>query len=154
MKYFWPCYILANIIVILIADWLGEPDSWLNKKKFDKRLSNIRDAYWRLNLEEIVVENKGFSFNVRIEKERRPEALNYTSPYSVTDIYINDELVCKLHKLENLFTKRRTLDYVKDRSRTEIDEIIKKACKISKQKLKEYYKTTPIDFGTKSFYKG
>ena len=153
MKYSWLWCILASIIVSAIICWLTDPDSWPNKKRFAKRLSKISSACWRLDVEEIQIENKGRIFNVRVVEGQRQASLSCRGPYSVTDIYINGELVCKLHMLTNLFTEYRTLEYVDNRSRTEIDEIVKKACRVSKQKLKEYYKSTPCDFGLKSFYK-
>lgn len=152
---FW-IFLLIMIVVYGIGVYLaiinGEKDSKLNKKRFWNRVHNIEYACRKLNVTEINIENKGCLFRVRVADGKGVESIDYSSPYEATDIYINDELVCKIHKLKNLFTMYITLEYVKKRSRDEIDEIIMRAYKISKQKLNEHYKINGYGDNSKSFY--
>ena len=153
---FW-IFLLMMIVVYGIGIYLaiinGDKDSKLNKKRFWEKVWDIKYTCSVLNIKEINVENKGCLFCVRVADGKRVESIDYSSPYDVTDIYINDELVCKVHKLKNLFTMYITLEYVKKRSRNEIDEIIMKAYKISKQKLNEHYKINGYENNSKSFYR-
>lgn len=139
-------------IVIYLSVIIGEKDSKWNKKRFWNRVWNIRYTCRTLSIKEINVENKGCLFRVKTADGKEVESIDYSSPYCATDIYINDELVCKIHRLKNLFTMYITLEYVKERDRDEIDEIIMKAYKISKKKLNEHYKTNGYGINSKSFY--
>ena len=139
-------------ITIYLTIMFSEPDSKWNKKRFWNRVWDIGYTCRILSLKEINVENKGCLFYVRTADGEKVESINYDSPYDATNIYINDELVCKIHRLKNLFTMYITLEYVKERSRNEIDEIIIKAYKISKQKLNEHYKINGYGDNSKSFY--
>ena len=139
-------------IAIYLTIMFSEPDSKWNKKRFWNRVGDIQHTCRILSLKEINVENKGCLFCVRTADGERVESIDYSSPYVASDIYINDELVCKIHRLKNTFVLYITLEYVKERDRNEIDEIIMKAYKISKQKLNEYYKTNGYGINSKSFY--
>ena len=152
---FWIVLLIIIVVygtLMYLAVINGDKDSKLSKKIFWKRVRNIEYACRTLNVEEINVENKGYFFYVRTENGKRVEEIDYSSPYCATDIFINDELVCKIHRLKNLFTMYITLEYAKERSRDEIDEIIMKAYKISKQELNEHYKTNGYEHNSKSFY--
>lgn len=148
--------ILRMIIFIIVTATLwtiwDDEDSWLNKKRFDEKLSDIRFACSILKIEDIDLMDKGTIFHVKVEDKKDLEKISYGSPYSVTNIYINNELVCKLHRLENLFIKQRTLEYTKNRSRIEIDGIISRAYKIAKKEIQQYHKTTHYNDDSKSFY--
>lgn len=149
-------YILVTIVIYGITTYLaimfGDSNSKWNKKRFWNKVWDIGYTCRKLKVTEINVENKGSLFCVRTADGKEIESIDYSSPYTVTDIYINDELVCKIHKLKNLFTMYITLEYAKERSRNEIDEIIMKAYKISKQKLNEHYKINGYGDNSKSFY--
>lgn len=146
--------ILVMLVVCGVIMWFSMPDGKWERKRFDRKLKDIQYACSVLKIEEINVANKGFLFRVRVVDEEKVKSISYSNPYIVTDIYINDELVCKLHRLENLFTMHRTLEYAGKRNQYEIDEIIKKAYKTSKKKLNEHYKTNSYesDLKSKSFY--
>lgn len=152
---FW-IFLLIMIVVYGIGVYLaiinGEKDSKSNKKRFWNRVWNIGYTCRTLSIKEINVENKGCLFRVRTADGEEVEKIDYSSPYCATDVYINDELVCKIHRLKNTFALYITLEYVKERDRNEIDEIIMKAYKISKQKLNEHYKTNGYGINSKSFY--
>lgn len=143
---------LVTGVIIYLEIMLGEPDSKWNKKRLYNRTWDIRYTCRQLKVKEINVENKGFLFSVRVEDGNGVESIGYKSPYKATDIYINDELVCKIHTLKNLFTMYITVEYVKERKGSEIYEIITKAYKISKKKLNEHYKTNGYGINLKSFY--
>lgn len=152
---FW-IFLLIMIVVYGIGIYLaiinGEKDSKLNKKRFWNRVWNIGYTCRILSIKEINVENKGCLFRVRTADGKGVERIDYSSPYNATDVYINDELVCKIHKLKNILALYITLEYVKERDRNEIDEIIMKAYKISKKKLNEHYKINGYGINSKSFY--
>ena len=144
------CYVLAICFNYLVFD----DDSAWSKKRFDKKVRNIGYVCRLLKIEELSVENKGFQFSVRVEDKDDYKGIRYiSSPYKTTDIYINDELVCRIHKLENLFVTYRTLEYTKERSMTEVDDIIVKAYKLSKKRENEYYKNKVAEENLNTFYK-
>lgn len=143
---------LIGGITIYLGIMFNDSDSKWNKKRFWNRVWNIGYACRILSIKEINVENKGCLFRVKTADGKGIESIDYSSPYTATDIYINDELVCKIHKLKNIFTMYITLEYAKGRSRDEIDEIIMKVYKISKQKLNEHYKINGCGDNSKSFY--
>lgn len=153
-------FILVLIFVTTVVIYLGimftDKDSWWNKKRFNKRAENIYCTCRTLKIKEINVKNKGSLFSIKVEYEKESKSISYSNPYSVTDIYINNELVCKIHKLRNVFTEYRTLEYSKERTRDEVDEIVIKAYKTSKKELNEYYneycKTDGYKTDKKSFY--
>lgn len=148
-------YFLILIFIAFVVAYFNMPDNKWDRKRFDKKVKDIKYACLVLKITEINVENKGFLFRVRVVDEEQVKSISYSNPHTVTDIYINDELVCKIHRLENLFTIHRTPEYVTERNSYEIDEIIKKAYKTSKKKLNEHYKTNSYksDLDSKSFYR-
>lgn len=152
---FW-IFLLSMIIMcglwIYLMFTFQDKDSKWNKKRFWNRVWEIRYTCRTSSIKEINVKNKGCMFRVRIADGEGVKSINYSSPYDVTDIYINDELVCKIHKLKNIFSMYITLEYAEKRSRDEIDEIVMKAYKISKKKLNENYKINGYGDNSKSFY--
>ena len=143
--------IMCGLWIYLVFTFQDKDSKW-NKKRFWNRVWDIGYTCRILSLKEINVENKGCLFCVRTADGEKVKNINYSSPYDATDIYINNELVCKIHRLKNTFVLYITLEYVEKRDRNEIDEIIMKAHKISKQKLNEYYKTSGYGINSKSFY--
>lgn len=153
-KMFLIVYVLVSVLLVIILTNLSDEDSRFNKKRLAKKLSKIGFACRVLEVRNIMTEDKGLLFTVKIDDTRSPEKLTYCCPYEVTDVYINDELVCKMHKLKNTFIKHWAFEYVRDRSRAEIDTIIKKAYKTSIKELNRYFENrTLYDYGVKSFYK-
>lgn len=154
MGNYWLWFILCSALAICFEYLVLDKDSAWSKKRFDKKVWNIGYACRLLKIEEFNVENKGFQFSVRVEDKDNYKGIRYiSSPYKTTDIYINDELVCRIHKLENLFVTYRTLEYTKERSMTEVDDIIVKAYKLSKKIENEYYKNKVVEENLNTFYK-
>ena len=150
-------FILIYFSIVFVCGvimYFNIPDGKWDRKMFDRKIKHIKYACSVLKITEINVENKGFLFRVRVVDEEEVKSISYSNPHTVTDIYINDELVCRLHRLENLFTMHRTPEYASKRNSYEINEIIKKAYKTSKKKLNEHYKTNSYesDLKIKSFY--
>ena len=122
------------------------------KKIFDKRLGSIRLYSAMMESDGIYFEDKGTMFSVKIV-DSTYNGINYSSPYETRDVYVNDELVCKVHKLEHTFVKSRVIEYTKNRSITEIDKIISKAYKTSKKRYNQYFNDKyESEKKSKSFY--
>lgn len=150
---FWICYVLANALIIKLGFVFFYHDSAWNKKRFDKKVDNIGFVCRILHIEEFNFENKGFQFGVRIEDKKHSENIQGYTPYSTVNVYINDELVCKIHKLENAFTTYRMIEYTKDRKAEEVRDVILKAYKASKKMENEYYNRKIDENDSKTFYK-
>lgn len=154
MSKVWLWLPLCYVLVVCFSYFVLDDDSAWGKKRFDKKVWNIGYVCRLLKIEEFSVENKGFQFSVRVEDKDDYEGIRYiSSPYKTTDIYINDELVCRIHKFENLWVTYRTLEYTKERSMTEVNDIIVKAYKLSKKRENEYYKNKVAKENLNTFYK-
>lgn len=154
MSKVWLLFPLCYVLGVCFAYFVFDDNSAWNKKRFDKKVRNIGYVCRILKIEELSVENKGFQFSVRVEDKDDYEGIRYiSSPYNTTDIYINDELVCRIHKLENLWVTYRTLEYTKERSMTEVNDIIVKAYKLSKKRENEYYNNKVAKENLNTFYK-
>jgi hypothetical protein len=99
--------------------------------------------------------NKGNEFTIRIENVKVDPGIKYeTIPvYSCKDVFINDEIVCKIHCLEALFGKTYVAEYSNKRHDYEIEELINKAYATAKQLDKEYWENWSKERSTiNSFY--
>lgn len=144
---------MKDIMMIITLVWLSiyifiiaDEDSNYNKRKFDKKVKTIQ--YVSDNIRHIIVEDKGMTFGITVTEEDLPKRF-YSNPYSLAHININGEPVCRIHRLENLRT-HRVIEYTKDRSKTEINNIIMKAYMIAKKEEKEYFDA--MHHKEKSFY--
>lgn len=144
-------FILSYIVIVCVLTYSFMLANKWNKKRFDIKAKGIKHACSILEIKEISIENKGCLFCVRVADEEQVKSISYSNPYNVTDIYINDELVYKIHRFENVFTTYRMPECTSKRKIYEIEEIVKKAYKISKKKLKKYYKTNGYK-DSESFY--
>lgn len=151
--YFLIGYLLFCVLSIVFGFTFLHEDSAWNKKRFDSKVWNIGFVCRILHIEEFNFEYKGFQFGVRTEDEKHNENIQGYSPYSVTNIYINDELVCKIHKLKDVFKSYRFIEYTQDRKAGEVRDIILKAYKASKKKEYEHYDNNIKEKDSKTFYK-
>lgn len=124
--------ILISCFVLLTLDGI-------HKKMFDKRLGNIRLYSAIMESDGINFEDKGILFSVKIVDSTQNGIGYYGNPYETRDVYVNDELVCRVHKLEHVFVVSRVIEYTENRSATEIDKIISKAYKASKKGYNQYF---------------
>ena len=131
-------FITIIIDSILISCFVILTLNSIHKKMFDKRLGNIRLYSAIMESDSINFEDKGVLFSVKIVDSTH-NGIDYGSPYETRGVYVNDELVCRVHKLEHLFIKSRVIEYTKNRPVTEIDKIISKAYKASKKGYNQYF---------------
>lgn len=151
--YFLIGYLLFSVLAIIFSfTFLYEDSAW-NKKRFDKKVWNIGFVCRILNIKEFNFEHKGFQFWVRIDDDNDYDHIQGYSPYCTTNIYINDELVCKVHKLNDVFKTYRFIEYTKDRKEEEIMDIILGAYKASKKKENLYYDSKAEERNSTTFYR-
>lgn len=139
-------YIIFNIVFFawFISTIVAYSESSSRKygKRLNKRIQTISYAS-RSDDKTIEFRSKGKKFCIRVANAEVPPGLKYdTIPvYTCKDVYINDELVCKVHKLERLFSKVYLAEFSNGRNESEIAELIDIAYKTAKQLDKEYWKT-------------
>lgn len=145
--------IIFGVCAICYGVSSGESSGRIYSRRLNKKIEKISAAYQHNNKLEFKYKNK--SFNIRVEKVKGPNGLQYSTipVYTCKDVYVNDELICKIHKLERLFTKAYLAEFSNSRNEFEIAELIRVAYKKAKQIDKAYwdawFKTQST---SKSFY--
>lgn len=130
----WFC-VHAVIIVYCCSDWRYG-------KTIYKKVSNIINA---LDLTEdiktIEIQHRGKTFSVKVEKGECLEGVSFVIPrYKYKNVYINNELVCRVHSLENAIgTKRCVAEFNLKRNETEVVSLINLAAKEAVRLQKNYY---------------
>ena len=140
------------IMVYIIMNW-ELPDGKFALKSLHNKLENIRYYIEKKNWEHIPVFYKNKHFTVRFERTKPIEGLNYNKLYYI-DVYINDELVCRLWSKDCTFSKYRWVETTDKRHSTEIFAIIRQANKAYKKMYKEdFNKEFSKTKDTKSYFK-
>lgn len=141
LKMFYLLIIFVTCVYI-IATTAAYSESTTRKygKRLMKRISTIETAC-RGDIKDINFSSKGTLFTICIKNAEVPAGIKYpTIPvYTCKDVYINDELVCKLHKLAGLFGKTYVAEFSETRHEHEIVELIIAAQKEAKRIDKEYW---------------
>ena len=111
-------------------------------KRMYKKLCTIASAISYSKKDCLEITSMGEKFFVRVADEKVAPGIKYTTipVYTCKNVYINDELVCKVHVLTGLFQKSYCTEYSHQREETEIDHLIKCAHKTAKQIDKDYWK--------------
>ena len=150
-------FTIAFIMIYIIMN--GElPDGRFALNSLHNKLENIRYYIEKKKWEHIPVFYKNKQFTVRVERTKPVEGLNYNILYYI-DVYINDELVCRLWSKDCTFSKYHWVETTDRRHSTEIFAIIKQANKAYNKMYKEdfnkqfsktmddksYFKTKDID---------
>ena len=128
-------FIYTVIVIYFMMIW-ELPDGKFALKSLHNKLENIRYYIEKKNWEHIPVFYKNKHFTVRVERTKPVEGLNYNEIYYI-DVYINDELVCRLWSKDCTFTKYRWVETTNERHSTEIFDIINQANKVYKKMYKE-----------------
>jgi hypothetical protein len=152
-------YLIFNIVIftIIISNVIVYSESSSRKygKRLNKKIQTI--AYASRSADKAIeFSSKGKKFCIRLVDAEVPTGLRYSTipVYTCKDIYINDELVCKVHKLERFFSKGYLAEFSSSRNESEIAELIDVAYKTAKQLDREYWKNCYEKQDTvKSFYK-
>jgi hypothetical protein len=145
--------IFIFICIICYGVSVGESSGRIYGRHLNKKIEKISTAYQHNNKLEFNYKNN--IFNIRVEKAKVPDGFRYSTipVYTCKDVYINDELICKVHKLERLFTKAYVAEFSDSRDEFEITELINVAYKKAKQADKEYWNTWfAKQYKEKSFY--
>jgi hypothetical protein len=125
-------------------------------KRLNNRINEILSAQ-RNSKESIEFVSKGKHFLVRVEHVKTGPGLQYeTIPaYTCRNVYIDEELVCKMHQLDRLFGKAFLAEFSNKRNSYEISELIDQAYKEAKRINKEYWeKFMAKSLEKNSFYTG
>lgn len=134
---YWIIWFIVHAVIVVYCC-----SDWRYGKTLDKKVSNIANA---LDLTEdiktIEIQHRGKTFSIKVEKERGPEGVSFvTSRYTYKNVYINNELVCRVHSLENnIGTKRSIAEFNYKRNETEIVSLIAHAAKEATRLQKNYY---------------
>ena len=121
------------------------PYSESSSRKYGKRLNKkveLIASAGRSDVKSIAFCNKGKTFTIRVENMEVPPGLHYeTIPaYTCKNIYIDDELVCKIHRLERLFNKSYLAEFSNKRHDYEVTELIEAAYREAKKIDRAYWK--------------
>lgn len=156
MQIFVICMAVASMIVILSVAPYSESSSRKYGKRLSKKLSAIEDAVKHQGDLPVEVVSKTTAFTVKVENVKVEPGIKFaTIPvYTCRNVYINDELVCKLHKLEALFGKTFVAEYSEKRNEFEVSEIVDLAYKKAKLINKDYWKAWSIQHRTTSSFYG
>lgn len=126
-------------------------------RHFNRMLNRIKDAAKHKGDNFLIVTNKNNNFKIEVIDEKPQQGLQYSTipRYSYSDVKINDEVVCRLHKLKSTLRTICIVEYSSKRRSYEIEELMNIAYKESKQIEKEYWKNfmSSLDTDDKSFYK-
>ena len=155
MQVFVICMAVATLIVILSAAPYSESSTRKYGKRLGKKLDVIEDAIKHQGNLAVEVVSKATAFAVNVENVKVEPGIKFaTIPvYTCRNVYVNDELVCKLHKLEALFGKTFVAEFSEKRHEFEISELIDLAYKKSKLINKDYWKAWSAQHRTtSSFY--
>lgn len=127
---------IYTFILVYIAMNCELPDGKFALKSLHNKLENIRYYTEKKKWESLPVFYKNTKFSVSVHRETPVEGLDCYGLYYL-DVYINNELVCRLWSKERTFTKYRWVETTDKRHSTEIFTIIKQANKAYKKMYKE-----------------
>ena len=156
MSIFVICMAVATMIVIISAAPYSESSTRKYGKRLGKKLDVIEDAVKHQGNLAVEVVSKATAFTVNVENVKVEPGIKFaTIPvYTCRNVYINDELVCKLHKLEALVGKTFVAEFSEKRHEFEISELIDLAYKKSKLINKDYWKAWSAQHRTTSSFYG
>lgn len=155
MQIFVICMAVATMAVIISAAPYSESSSRKYGKRLGKKLDVIEDAIRHQCNLAVEVVSKGTVFTIKVENAKVEPGIKFaTIPvYTCRNVYINDELVCKLHRLETLFGKTFVAEFSEKRHEFEVSELVDLAYKKAKLINKDYWKALSVQhLTTSSFY--
>lgn len=128
----------ACIIVFCISS--TDTSGQLFSKRLYKRVKAIEEAISCSKKDCLSITCKGQRFSIQVKDAKVNPGIKYSTipAYTCKDICINDELVCKVHRLERLFTSSYAAEVSCKRNEFELVELLslayKKAKKINKDR--------------------
>lgn len=127
--------ILSSIFVWFIMS-TQLPDGKFALKSLHNKLEDIKYYIEKKKWESFPVFYKNKHFRLRIERNTPVESLSYNKLYYI-NVYINDELVCRLWSKDCIFSKYRWVETTSKRHSNEIFDIINQANKAYKKMYRE-----------------
>lgn len=134
---FWIIWFIVHALIITYCC-----SDWHYGKTIDKKVHNIAKALdLTEDIKDIEVQKRGKTFNIKVEQEKGPEGISFiSSRYTYQNVYINDELVCRVHSItSNIFTSRSIAEFSSKRDETETVSLINFAAKEATRLQKNYY---------------
>lgn len=134
------------------------PDGKVFIKEFVEMVQDTQTAVLYLMLDKkidyIDINIKEHNFKVSIKSEASYEGLTYSTipMYMSCGIYIDDEIVCRLHIINDYLKKRNFIEFSSKRNIDEVLEILKGAHSIAKEHIRARFPDCRCD--RKSFYGG
>lgn len=125
-------FIILDFVFAFILSWLmlnfQLPSGRFALKKFENWLWDIKYHIERKKVDKFEFTYKNKMFSIRLEKFKPVDNFSYNT-VEYQDIYINDELVCRLWSVDHTFSKHRWIETSNKRHSEEIFSIIKYAKK-------------------------
>ncbi len=149
------CFIGLVIVISVISVETDLPETARYGKRLNKKLCVIESAISHSKLEAFELTHKGRHFSIKINNTKPVSGFRYdTIPvYTCTDVFIDDELVCKVHKLTNTFKKYFSVEFSSAREYPEVEDLIYTAAKLARKMESEYWKNFCANrTNEKSFY--
>ena len=128
-------FTITFIMVYIVLNW-ELPNGKFALKSLHNKLENIKHYTEQKKWESFPVFYKNTYFNIKVERVKPIEGLNYNEIHYI-DIYINNELVCRLWSKDCTFSKYRWVETTNKRHSNEIFAIIKQAKRAYKKMYKE-----------------
>lgn len=134
-------YIFSGIIVFVLMFFIAitYEDIWFGKVMY-RKIDKINSAcVHSADANYFIFDSHKESFTVKIADEEVPKGLRHAQPnYNCKNIFINDELVLKLHCIETKsFKTYRVVEYSATRHEEEINSLIKDAYHAAKVYMKK-----------------
>jgi hypothetical protein len=128
-------FIAVSIFILYNFTSYLTTDGSLYGRRMDKKVRKIANACSYTKERQFTFNSQHEKFTIRVENAKVAEGIKYTTipVYTCQDVYINDELVCKVHKLEGLFRKYFSTEFSGKRHDYEIAELIHSAFKAAKK---------------------
>lgn len=140
------------IMVYIVMNW-ELPDGRFALKSLHNKLEAIRYYTEKKKWVSFPIIYKDTCFKINIERVKPVESLNYNELYYL-DVYINDELVCRLWSKYCTFSKYCWVETTNKRHSNEIFAIIKQANRAYKKMYKEdFNKAFSKTMDDKSYFK-
>lgn len=142
--------VLANICISS-----NEVGGRIFSKKFYKRIKTIESGIACTKTKNISITNKNKQFSIVVKDAEVSPGIKYSTipVYTCKDVFINDELVCKAHRIDRMFGSSFAIEVSCGRAESEIIELLTLAYKEAKRLDKEHWKETMNKLNPdKSFY--
>lgn len=136
---------IISIIVCIISDCRRTSQQPPNGKKFKEKFITMVKQIYSAQIDSktpylAVTTPNGYRFDVKVVKESLVNGVKCSeSPYKSYGIYIDEQLVCRVHILTDRSTLHTHIEFTMNRYIEEIIEIVSIADKQADKIIEEYY---------------